>query len=377
MKGVAVVAAVVVFLSGLGLGNPPTEEQIPFEQLSNDLKVTGSGEIQMTTTMVDRRIALDYFNALDGDGDLDMNSERMLSDKAYRAERDIGSNNSSRLNLFENSRIVYSGVMPLTGKKLMKSKLIFGGIGASVGELFSTKEMEADLKSSLGATPTATNAYTVGMDTESGFEGFWITETKWHKILNEDIDEPCLPPLDDVYREQYQESHRESHKESRREPCRELSRPPSVQSAHPLSVESALALYGKFHMDKQVELRKRAASKSYLNCSKTPSVVTIREGDAVLYEYRVLNSGDTEISDIRLDDSDLGTISLNRTTLPPGQTAYGAKEYNVTEQDILGGRRETTATSSGTDSLGEVITSTCRAALVPAVETLVSEDISR
>ncbi len=61
MKGV--VAAVVVFISGLSFGSPPTDEQIPSEQLSNDLKVTGNGEIQMTTSMVDRRIAIDYFNA--------------------------------------------------------------------------------------------------------------------------------------------------------------------------------------------------------------------------------------------------------------------------------------------------------------------------
>lgn len=316
MKGVAVVVAVLIFISGLCSGNPPIKEPVQFEQLCNNLKVTGSGAVEMSTSMVDKRIALEYFNSLAGDGNMEMDSERVLSEAAYKVKRDTGSNNSSSLNLFENSKITYSGETPLTGDKLMRSKSFYGGIGATVKETFSVKEMEADLKSYLGTTSTASSAHIIGQDTKSTFDGSWATETDWHKIFDKNI-------------------------------------------------KSRQAFSGKFEMDKQIKLHEKAVYKSALNCSKTPSTARVREGDVVLYEYKVVNPSDTVISDLRLEDSDQGQISLDKTTLLPDQTACGTKAYTVTEQDILDGPRETTATASGTDNLGESVVSTCKAALVP------------
>lgn len=315
MKGVAVVA-LLFFISGLCSGNPPIKEPVQFEQLCNNLKVTGSGAVEMSTSMVDKRIALEYFNSLAGDGSMEMDSERVLSEAAYKVKRDTGSNNSSSLNLFENSKITYSGETPLTGDKLMRSKSFYGGIGATVKETFSVKEMEADLKSYLGTTSTASSAHIVGQDTKSTFDGAWATETDWHKIFDKNI-------------------------------------------------KSRQAFSGKFEMDRQIKLHEKAVYKSTLNCSKTSSTARVREGDVVLYEYKVINPSDTVISDLCLEDSDLGRISLDKTTLLPDQTACGTKAYTVTEQDILDGPRETTATASGTDNLGERVVSTCKAALIP------------
>gem|GEM_PF-154517 len=316
MKGVAVVVAVLIFITGLCSGNPPIKEPVQFEQLCNDLKVTGTGAVEMSTSMIDKRIALEYFNSLAGDGSMEMDSERVLSEAAYKVKRDAGSNNSTSLNLFENSKITYSGETPLTGDKFMRSKSFYGGIGASVKETFSVKEMEADLKSYLGTTSTATSAHIIGQDTKSTFDGAWATETEWHKIFDKNI-------------------------------------------------KSRQAFSGKFEMDRQIKLHEKAVYKSYLNCSKTPSAMRVREGDVIVYEYRVVNPSDTVISNLRLEDSDLGQISLDKTTLLPDQTAYGTKASTVTEQDILDGPRETTATASGTDNLGERVVSTCKADLIP------------
>ncbi len=315
MKGVAVVV-VLIFITGLGSGNPPIKEPVQFEQLCNNLLVTGTGTVEMSTSMIDKRIALEYFNSLAGDGNMEMDSERVLSEAAYKVKRDTGSNNSSSLNLFENSKITYSGETPLTGDKLMRSKSFYGGIGATVKETFSVKEMEADLKSYLGTTSTASSAHVIGQDTKSTFDGAWATETDWHKIFDKNI-------------------------------------------------KSRQAFSGKFEMDRQIKLHEKAVYKSALNCSKTPSTAQVREGDVIVYEYKVLNPSDTVISNLCLEDSDLGQISLDKTTLLPDQTAYGTKAYTVTEQDILDGPRETTATASGTDNLGERVVSTCKADLIP------------
>jgi hypothetical protein len=82
----------------------------------------------------------------------------------------------------------------------------------------------------------------------------------------------------------------------------------------------------------------RSRSSCSIDLHITPMLresARVREGDVVLYEYKVVNPSNTVISDLRLEDSDLGQISLYKTTLLPDQTAYRTKSYTVTKQDIL------------------------------------------
>jgi hypothetical protein len=230
-------------------------------------------------------------------------------------KRDLGLNNSSGVNLFDDSKITYSGETPLMGDKLLHSKAFYGGIGSKVRETFSVQEMEGELKSYMGETTTASGAHLVGMDTKSAFEGTWGTETSWHKIFDKNI-------------------------------------------------ESRQTLSGKFEVDRKTKLHERAIYKSTLECNKTGrysnDAPKYRYG-YIDYVYEVKNPGETVISDLALVDNVLGEIPLDRTVLNPGQTAHGIGFYEVSESDFLAGYNENTATARGEDNLGQKVMAICRA----------------
>jgi len=315
MKGAAS-AVLIIFFLGLAAGNPPIREPLQFEQACNNLKAAGTGIIDVGTTMVDKRIALEYSSALAGDGNLELDSERVLSEIARKVKRDVGKNNSSGVNLYDESKITYSGKTPLAGDKLLHSKAFYGGIGANVRETFSVQEMEGELKSYMGETTTASGAHLVGMDTKSAFDGTWGTEASWHKIFDK-------------------------------------------------SIESRQLLSGKFEVDRETKLHEKAIYNSKLECKKTGSYNSSTTGENpfgyIDYEYEVKNPSETVISDLSLSDNVLGNIPLDKTVLNPGQTAHGIGFYSVSESDYLAGFKENTATATGEDNLGEKVMAICRA----------------
>jgi hypothetical protein len=312
MKGAAS-ALLIIFFLGLAAGNPPIREPLQFEQACNNLKAAGTGIIDVGTTMVDKRIALEYSSALAGDGSLELDSERVLSEIARMVKRDLGKNNSSAVNLYDDSKITYSGKTPLEGDKLLHSKAFYGGIGANVRETFSVQEMEGELKSYMGETTTASGAHLVGMDTKSSFDGTWGTEASWHKIFDK-------------------------------------------------SIQSRQLLSGKFEIDRETKLHEKAIYKSTLTCNKSGTYVSDQGEDGQIeYEFEVHNPSETVISDLALVDNVLGSISLDKTALNPGQTACGSGTYDVDLDDISRGYVENTATATGEDNLGEKVTAICRA----------------
>jgi hypothetical protein len=317
MRGAALVA--VLFFISPALGNPPIKEPPQYEQLCNDLNMDSVGAIDMSASMVDRRIALDYFNALSGNGRLEMDSENVFSESAQKIRRDIRMNNSSNRNVFERSKITYSGEHPIVGAKSVSSNSFSGGFGANIKEAFSVKEMEGDLKRYFGSTETATDTHLVGTDTKSKFNGTWTTDTIWHKIFDKNI---------------------QSHE----------------------------SFSGNFEVDRQIRLHEKAPSKPVLECTKTPSSVNVSEGNTVTYGYAVHNPSDTVISSLNLMDSDLERIKLDRTAIGPNETARGTAAYTVTEDDILAGPREVVVTATGIDNSMERVQSHCSSWLIPIAE---------
>ncbi len=180
MKGVAIALVAVIYFAGLALGNPPLKEPEQYEQFCNNLLLAGSGKIDMSTSMVDKKIAMEYFNALSGQGLVEMDLERDYSQVAKKVTRNISSINEtkpSKVNLFERSKITYSGLLPLISEKYIHSKEFYGGIGAVVAEKFSVSQLEQDQETSYGSTETATGAHLIGVDTKGSFNGSWQTDS--------------------------------------------------------------------------------------------------------------------------------------------------------------------------------------------------------
>jgi hypothetical protein len=241
MKGVVLVVAMlaVALIGGCGtvLANPPLVPPIQYEQFCEAQKVSGTGVIDVSTSIVDKKIALEYYNTMAGDGDLELDSEHAYSQDADKLKRSIASvNNGDKagLNLYEDTKMTYAGATPLTGGKYLNSKSFYGGIGANVQEMFSVNEMEKDETSFFASTTpyepitkTAAGAnvspedligmlkdagrdtaaveglmtakddenvngiyipsHLIGMETKNSFNGTWGTDATWHKIFYKDI----------------------------------------------------------------------------------------------------------------------------------------------------------------------------------------------
>ena len=149
MKGVVIAAALFLMLCcGIALANPPLVPPVQYEQFCEAQKVSGNGVIDVSTSIVDKKIALEYYNNMAGDGDLELDQEHAYSQNSDKLKRNITSvngGNESELNLYENTKLTYASKdTPLMGAKFLHSKAFYGGIGAKIQEAFSVYEMEKD-----------------------------------------------------------------------------------------------------------------------------------------------------------------------------------------------------------------------------------------
>jgi hypothetical protein len=149
MKGVVIATALILMLCcATVLANPPLVPPVQYEQFCEAQKVSGTGVIDVSTSIVDKKLALEYFNNMAGDGDFELDQEHAYSQNSDKLQRNISSVNGgdkSALNLFESTKLTYASKnVPLNGQKFLHSKEFYGGIGAKVQEAFSVYEMEKD-----------------------------------------------------------------------------------------------------------------------------------------------------------------------------------------------------------------------------------------
>ena len=222
MKGVVVVviALALMGLCGTVLATPPIVPPVQYEQFCENQKASGTGVIDVSTSIIDKKIALEYYNTMAGDGDLELDQEHAYSQNADKLMRNLSSvngGNKSNLNLFESTKLTYAGATPLTGGKFLNSKAFYGGMGANVQELYSVNEMEQDETAFFSSTTPynpawmtpedvvkrlkdagrntdavaalmgSNPAHLIGIDTKNAFNGTWGTDATWHKIFYKDI----------------------------------------------------------------------------------------------------------------------------------------------------------------------------------------------
>ena len=180
---------------------PAITEQVQDGDFCNMLKVTGTGTFEVGVSVKDRQLALEYYNLMYGDGDLEMDSGTV---EAQRAAKLPGMENGSAvpLNLWESSKLTYSGKTPMVGTKYINSKAFWGGIGAEIMETFSVTEMERVGSSYFASTNPASYitdprrieemlrvspVHTVGIQTKNSFNGTWQTDARMHKMFSKDL----------------------------------------------------------------------------------------------------------------------------------------------------------------------------------------------
>ncbi len=199
-------------------------EPIQYGQFCEAQKITGTGIIDASTSMRDRKIALEYYNTMNGDGDIELDQEQAyseVSDKLKRSIESVNGGKESTLNLYENSRLAYSGNNLLQGEKYLHSESLYGGTGANVREAFSVQDMEKEEVSFFAQTMPyqprdglknfrkgmneagrnikrvdelmktkegiSNPAYLLGLQVKNTFNGTWGTDASWHKIFYKNI----------------------------------------------------------------------------------------------------------------------------------------------------------------------------------------------
>ncbi|MDF0590732.1 hypothetical protein [Candidatus Methanocrinis natronophilus] len=156
----------------------------------------------MATSIVDKKIALEYYSMMTGDGAIEMDSTHVYSQEPNRLIRHVpnysydwedpdnatNATKAAKLNFFENTKMTYdSDRAPLQGGKFINSKAFYGGIGANIQEMFSVNQMEKDQTVFFGSTKNSTVTHTVGLQTLNSFNGTWGTDAHMHKIFYKDI----------------------------------------------------------------------------------------------------------------------------------------------------------------------------------------------
>jgi hypothetical protein len=258
MKGVAIASILIAALAFCSIvaATPPLIPPIQYEQFCENQKVSGTGVVDVSTSIIDKKLALEYYNTMAGDGAFELDQEQAFSQNPDKLKRELASTSNeddehwndgnkgveeaqpiatdsanaslqpgrgnhehkdkTNLNLYENTKMTYSGETPLVGGKYLNSKWFYGGIGASVQEMFAVNEMEKQQESFFASTTPYTKlaynhdflddlqeagrktwkvdklmgnnpAHLIGIDTKNTFNGTWGTDALWHKIFYKDI----------------------------------------------------------------------------------------------------------------------------------------------------------------------------------------------
>jgi hypothetical protein len=193
------IALLLFSLMATASGTPALSEPLQDGEFCNRLKVTGTGTFEMGVSVADRALALEYYNILYGDGDLEMDTSTV---EAQRSAKLRPAGESAPLNLYENSKLTYSGETPMVGMKYIHSKSFWGGIGAEVMETFQVTEMDREGSTFFASTNPASYltdteairetlekspVHSVGIQTRNAFNGTWETNARMHKLLSKDV----------------------------------------------------------------------------------------------------------------------------------------------------------------------------------------------
>ena len=194
MKGVIALVAVVAIACSFAAANCPLDEPVQYEQFCEHQLVSGTGYVDVATSIVDKKIALEYYDMMSGDGELEMDSTHVYSQEPNKLVRPLPDNEdclgdkNQSLNFFENTKLTFEiRNAPLQGGKFINSKAFYGGIGANIQEMFSVNQMEKDQTAFFGSTKNSSMVHTVGLNTLNSFNGTWGTDSSMHKIFYKDI----------------------------------------------------------------------------------------------------------------------------------------------------------------------------------------------
>jgi PKD repeat protein len=204
---------------------PSTKPPVQYGQFYEAQNISGTGVVDVSTSILDKSIALEFNSAMAGEGDIELDSEHAYTQNADLLKRNLSAvngSNESTLNLYGSTKLAYSGAEPLVGGERLHSRELYGGMGASVQEIFAAREIEREQTAFFAQTlpyrPLNNSAETlpgeleragrdtarvdqlmhsregvynpsqlVGIEAKAAFNGTWGTDARWHRMFYKDI----------------------------------------------------------------------------------------------------------------------------------------------------------------------------------------------
>lgn len=133
--------------------------------------VSGTGVVDISRSVVNRMEGFEYYNAMAGDGSLDMG---LGAKDVSKPGNELGT---------RAIKLSYSGDVPLVGQKRVESGSLFSGTKTSIEEAFSATEIEKEQTTSIGSG----DSQVVGTNTKLSFNGTYMTSSNMHKLFSTDI----------------------------------------------------------------------------------------------------------------------------------------------------------------------------------------------
>jgi len=367
--------------------------------------VSGSGDIDISRSVVNRMEGFEYYNSMSGDGSLVMGHGAKEVSKS-------GNETSART-----SSLSYSGDVPLVGLKRIERGSLFTGAKTSIEEAFSATKIEKEQTTGV----ISENSQLVGSDTKVSFNGTYMTSSNMHQLFYTDISShQRLTGNFDI------NSQISFGGLAERRPSIALAIGPTVSSAkagavvtreyqvantgnvpvqgltlvdsrvgpvpltktdlNPGEVASAVATFVVLEKDLPGPLNDSvqvtgvdyqgnpAVASAFaavnligprgLNLTVVPVQPCAKAGDVVTYIYTIENVGDFTIAGLNLTDSiNGGPIAIN-ANLSPGDGLALSTNRTVNETDLSFPLKNSVLVS-GFNSMGEMVESSAEAVLQP------------
>src|SRR5512137_1738453 len=102
----------ILLACNIASANPPLPEPMQSDDFCNNLKIAGTGTIDIANSVIDKKLALEYYNVMQGDGDIEMDSTSAISQSARKLQAPVNGS-TTPLNLYDTIKLTYSGKTPL------------------------------------------------------------------------------------------------------------------------------------------------------------------------------------------------------------------------------------------------------------------------
>jgi len=211
MKKIGIVLAALVIATFL-IGTAAALNRIPVpkqeQYFTEKSSVQGTGMFLITKKVLDKDIAIDVEERIEGDtglnGTFAMDSKELLNESVDRCREDgemvldpdglcghdltklPTGNRYNNSNYYHKKMIQFEGDL-MNGLERYASPTFHGGTGASVEEYFSVEALQKDETVRIDTTVPVGEQQVLDFDTMDVFTGMWGTQSSWKKICKKEI----------------------------------------------------------------------------------------------------------------------------------------------------------------------------------------------